>query len=95
MGPKAGEQADSCWLEWGGRLGHGTGDRRGTCRPSGTSCCRGASVKMLLVEQSQDSLVPQLQANLTRWPQLPRKARVLTSCPVGRAPLHGGGEGTI
>ena len=33
-------------------------------------------------------LVPQLQANLTRWPQLPRKASVLTSHPAGQVPLN-------
>lgn len=43
---------------------------------------------MRLVEQSQDGLVPQLQANLTRWPQLPRKASVLTSHPAGQVPLN-------
>ena len=43
---------------------------------------------MRLVEQSQDGLAPQLQANLTRWPQLPRKASVLTSRPAGQAPLN-------
>lgn len=62
-------------------------------RPSGTSCCRGASVKMPLVGHSQDGLVPQLQANLTRWPQLPRRASVLSSRPAGARRPHTGRGG--
>lgn len=45
---------------------------------------------MPLVEPSQDSLVPQMQANLTRCPQLPRRASALTVRPAGARRLHTG-----
>lgn len=51
MGPKAGEQADGCRLEWGGRLGHGMTDV-GLEDPLGLLL---QGPVQMLVEQSQDS----------------------------------------